>query len=337
MNKIFCLVLCLILSTYISAYEAKIAIPDQQAESRSIAIKTALQEILLKASNNKNILKQADIKKAIKKSANFVQQYRFSREAPENNLFIHITFYQQEIERLVGQNLAPKKVSIPPKEVTTWILLEDQILGMESEWAHHLQQTAQHQKVKLLLPLLDLEDQAMMTYEKLSQFDIEAIKNASIRYQTALILALHLQKKDKIYSANAILISQQNEAGWQKEGTKKEVLNDLFAFIKQQQITNPSITTDFISQGEVKIIINDIIEAKDYFQVQQYFASEPLIISSRIIQMKGTQLVLEIKLQGDLFNLEQQPRFSSLFEKNLDQYRFKQSLPEQKTHEPNPD
>lgn len=305
--------------TELNQYEAKIEIPDQQVESQNKAIQTALKAVLMRTSQNKAILKQAKIKKALKKSRQLVQQYRFLSESQPDSekkvLLMKIAFYPQEIDELIGKKKAViSPPSSPQTSITTWVLFDDVILGNENKLVQKLKYWAKQSHLLLVLPMLDLEDQAMLNSNQLAQFDIQQIKNASVRYKTDLILMLHLQKQADLYFLDAVLLNQQIATSWQEQAEENVIFDYLFQWIKKQKQNKTSIDNTSINQNRYQIVIKNIMSAMDYLRIQNYFSNNTLIESSRLIQMDSQQLIMEIKLAGKLSILQQQPRFNVLFE-----------------------
>ncbi len=191
-------------------YQAKVVVKSQTLAQKNIALKKAMQAVLIKVGGEKSILKNKVIKKAINNHRLYVSQFSYVREqmvklpldeislADEfDALFLLASFDEDKINQLLQQAQLPLWGSLRPK-VLFWLVEEDnfarQIL---SESSHSNAPTIVSNLVKkrglpVILPLMDFTDTTQIAISDLWGRFSSAVIKASARYSSDAVVVIRI-------------------------------------------------------------------------------------------------------------------------------------------------
>ena len=304
-------------------FMAQVAVESQESESRQKAIITALKQVLIKNSQHKNILKRPAIKKALRKSQDYMQQYYYATEpamtaegAPQK--YIYVSFDPSAIKNLIEHDGQKVKPPIKITDIMTWFVVieadqEPYLLGMDDQLLQQFQQSAAPFYLNLLLPLLDLEDQTNISSQAILNLNPRIILNASIRYQAPLNLAIKYQITPELFSIDATILDQYKKHWHYEDKDQATVFKKLNQSIRDYFSKQPSPKNETLNSGVYKIKIDNVKDINAYLRLQNYFSSAPQIAHFKIKEMTGTQVNIEAQLKKDLHDLFAQADFNHYF------------------------
>jgi len=182
----------------------------QDDKERKTAIRTAMEKVLIKVSGRRDVVYAPEVEQALSNAMQHVQQFRYKPlEEPEESAdegavaaeadapVEKVIKYTQQLwvsfdTKAVNQIMLGAGLPIWGHARPTtllWLAVEEQgeryILGgnVNDEMKNGLMQSAEDRGLPLLVPLLDLEDQAAVRITDIWGNCKEVINNASLRYQ----------------------------------------------------------------------------------------------------------------------------------------------------------
>ena len=182
----------------------EVEIADESAEARQDSIARAFHKVLIKLTGNSKIKSHQGVPGLLKKSPDYVSQYRYrveeisgdpqpGAESRQATRYIQIQFDQAAVDRaLADLGIAIWEGTRP--EVLLWLAYTQQgkprLLDAETlpEAIPLLQQAAAGSGIPLQLPLMDLQDQVALSGADVWNADEPAVRQASRRYPHDVIL-----------------------------------------------------------------------------------------------------------------------------------------------------
>ena len=220
----------------IALYEAEVPWSDQDAGDRADAFRQALRQVLLKVTGRRRFADAVPIEALVENAQGFVQQYQLrtvelelgGTSVQEPRLWAR--FDEGAVGRLVREAGLPVW-SRPRPSVLVWISADadGSLLIAGSEGAEGIAQTLQRvaasRGVLLLLPLLDIQDQALGGPPELWVEAEDRIRVASERYEPGSILIGRISR-GVLWEAQWSLLLSGAAQRWKTEGDVFELVVD---------------------------------------------------------------------------------------------------------------
>lgn len=177
---------------------AKIPVSDQSQRTQNSALKSALNEVMVKLSGNKSVLENAGVKAALRTPQAYLRSYRFEYKNGQ-------TLYVAEFDKtkltdlLKRERLALWGERRP--ETLVWLATEtsegERLImdeGHHTAASQRLADTANERGVPLLFPLMDLTDNENISiYDVWGRF-VNTLTRASERYAVDNIIGARIYK-----------------------------------------------------------------------------------------------------------------------------------------------
>ena len=185
-------------------FSEEVEITDESAEARRESIRAAFHKVLIKLTGNSKIKNHEGVPALLKKSSDYVSQYRYrveeigggtaqGDEPRQPTRYIQVQFDRNAVDgALAALGIATWEGTRP--EVILWLAYEQngkpRLLDAETlpEAIPVLQQAAGSSGMPLQLPLMDLQDQAALSGADVWKGNEQAVKQASGRYPHDVIL-----------------------------------------------------------------------------------------------------------------------------------------------------
>ncbi|TDY01604.1 DUF2066 domain-containing protein [Thiohalophilus thiocyanatoxydans] len=179
-------------------YEAEVPVESQSRKVRDVALRVALQQVLVRVTGRRRVLTVTDIEPLLEQAPRHVQQFRYqSREVEgedEPTDVLWVRFDKQAIDRLLHENRLPVWGRTRPATLI-WLVVDDrgdrEILSndMNNRVRRALEQQARLRGVPLHLPLMDLTDRKAISVSDVWGNFEENLLQASERYDAEAVLA----------------------------------------------------------------------------------------------------------------------------------------------------
>jgi hypothetical protein len=195
-------------------YRVLVPVDDQTTESREIGIKIAFSEMLVKLSGNSQILQSPQLKPFLSDPKAYLDSVGFNQlsntEADKNIATgLDVKFDRPSVDKLLKQAQLPIIPAIRPTFLV-WLMVDDIVdgrrvldessaekIGAEDHFFDLLEafnDSMQTRAIPYFLPSYDLEDQLSLSAKDAWAMNIEALNNASKRYEADGWFALRIFK-----------------------------------------------------------------------------------------------------------------------------------------------
>ena len=286
-------------------YQAVVSVSDESAQKRNIALKQALGKVLVKITGDRNINNSMGVTSLLATPGKFVQQYRYRQNS--NNWDQDKSAYKlwvQFDESALDATLKTYGIPIWEKErpsILVWLVHNKDknrsFVGIErgSEYLNILENRASARGVRLLFPLLDLQDNSKISVTDVWGGFTEPILNASKRYQANVVLTSKftqvlptLWESDwSVYFDNQVVnwTSQSDIADIVLEEGIDELVDKLVSRYTQTEGQNTEV---------IQLLVNDINSVDEYAKTFSYLTSIQSVDTVNVKQTTPNYILFEL-------------------------------------------
>jgi hypothetical protein len=211
-------------------YRTDVTVQSRDDSARAEAFRRGLDQVLKRVVRTGD-LASAGVRSLLANPENFVLQFEYIGGAVEGRpIILRVDFDANRIRDMLRKRGIEVWGSERP-EILAWISIEDnqqsQIFSSElmPELDHTLRQLAEENGLPVTVPLGDLTDRQSLTPGDIAIGNWERIRQASIRYETQVILTGRLTRKPEGFEADWRLYPGPTDERWQgKSGDLRETL-----------------------------------------------------------------------------------------------------------------
>lgn len=301
-----------------SLYEAVVAVADRSTGARSAALEQALGEVLVRMTGDRSIASGPDGAALLPQAARYVQQYRYEG-SESSGLRFRVGFDGAALEAaLRAQGVAMWGRDRPP--LLLWLAADDgarrYLLASDPNDALYnaVQAAAQQRGLNVILPLLDLEDQAKVSYSDVWGGFQERVVAASARYQSQVVLTARVQRLGSAaWTSRWTLRMAGQDSSWQSGGPDLQaLLDDGLGQAAQRLAAQLVIPATGLSADALPVVIEDVDTLADYAALENYLTSLAPVRAVQLVSAQGRRLVYQVEVQGGAPALEQATRMGGL-------------------------
>jgi hypothetical protein len=309
-------------------YEADVLVQSQSRSERNQAMSEALAQVFKKVSGRSNTQSLPGIANALKNADRFLQQYLYRGvneaqypipQADANSQLAWFRFDEHAVNKVLRDNSLPVWGRTRPATLV-WLGIEENgsryMLGADSaeQLRDLLEYEAQRQGMALVLPLLDLEDQRILSFADLWGNFQDSILSASRRYQAESVLVgrISLTSSD-IWLGRWTLYESGRSASWQSQGNyADDVLASGVGGAVEALANRYALDDD--NQGVVHLAVTGVSSLQDYARVSSYLNSLELVkdIQPTVISANSARFRLDIR--GNAEGLAQTIRLGNVLQ-----------------------
>lgn len=176
-------------------YQVREPVASQSPQERDRATQAAVQTMVVRLTGNSKAAQGAGLAEVRKDPQKIISQYGYDAGPPQTLL---VDFDPASTDRAVRQAGLPIWGSNRPSILGWWLIDSTEgsnLVGDGQDAAAPLRRAAQHRGLPMQLPLADLSEQGVGTAQHLSANDAGELKQASERYGSDAILAVHAREE----------------------------------------------------------------------------------------------------------------------------------------------
>ena len=293
-------------------FESEVVVRSQAPAVRAAAMKTALEEVLVRVAGQNSVLATEPARALLQKPSRLVQQYRYftvpGSEPPLLKLWVR--FDGDAIRQsLQQQGLAYWGAERP--DTLVWLAVEDRgkryVVSADDESDVHQQivQVARQRGVPILFPLMDIEDQSQARFSDIWGGFFDHVIKASARYNPPAILIGRLNRSPSGgWSARWYMEVAGKASSWSDSQQQLAVLlqqgmDDTADYLASRF----AVTNGNGSANVVSISVAGIRSLADYARINDYLASLTSIMDVQVEQVNGSEVQYSLQLNGGLQDL----------------------------------
>jgi len=298
----------------VALYEAEVRWSDQDAAERAGAFRRALRQVLVKITGLRRFADTARVEALVENAQGLVQEYQMRSvavrlgETSVQEPRLWVRFDEGAVDRLVREAGLPMWSRTRPP-ILAWVVAGngETLLMAGSEGAEGiaeiLRRGAVSRGVKLVLPLLDLEDQAQAGPPELWMEADERIRAASERYQPGSILIGRIDRGVRSEAQWSLLLAGAAQR-WKTEG-------DVFGLVLDEGVQEAidALAAHYASDGSGKegttivVSVSGVHDFMGYARTMRYLESLDEVESIDVLAVVSGRLRLGLKLRTSVAGL----------------------------------
>lgn len=299
-------------------YEAEVQVFSQKRSERSLAMISALAEVLAKVSGRRNAVQVGNVAKAVKRPARFLQQYRYralsdedrqrEREttkpgsAPQMVLFL---FDKSAVDKVLRENDLPVWGATRPATLV-WLAVEDEgrryMVGSNSNESlrKQLQREASRRGLAMLLPLMDLEDQRALSFANVWGGLRDSIDKASLRYRAESVLVGRLYRpRGGEWQGQWTLLEGELLQTWRGVGVlPTKLLDEGVAGAVDFLASRYAPVAGQQQAGFLPVTVTDVRTLDDYARVSRYLLSLQQVSQVHASRVEADRITFDLDVEG---------------------------------------
>ncbi len=292
-------------------YEAEVPVSGQQPTERERALRTALLQVLVKVSGGRAVTQNPGVTKALKTPSQYVQQYRYrivqrdtatSSAQERGSSVLWAQFDREAVNRLLQRHGLPIWGKARPA-ILIWLAVERDgrrvLVGSDdpSTIPSVLEGRAAARGLPLVIPLLDLQDQAGLRVSDVWGEFTDSIVSTSARYQSDVILvARAYELLPGLWEARWRLMLGPRALRW---STQSDVLDialdeglDRAADILAEEFAR---TAQEAGTGALDLVVTEINSLRDYARALRYLGALDMVESVQTTRVQPGQARFRLK------------------------------------------
>ncbi len=294
-------------------YETEVIAKSEQEVDRNVAIKQAMQRVLLRILAGNNVLQDETVNGVLTNATQYVSEYQYSlaETGYQESRLMRVLFN----EELLVSTLRAGKIGlwneIRPRTLV-WLVVEDhgvkQFFDADEmpriEWA--LNKAAKQKKIPVMFPIQDLSEKRTLSIADVLSVYSEHLLEVSVRYEVVSTLAGKIVKQGDCWKAEWTLYFDAKIDQWRGSCSSIDkatlsgfqgVYNRLSAYYAAK----PEAKLKQLSLNQnnsIKMKVSGIKRSSEITQVREYLESLSMIKIVRWVAAKGSNNIYRIFYQG---------------------------------------
>ena len=320
--RLIMLLLCLLVggvsAQQADLYSGEVAVPDESVEARNEALSRILAQVMVRVSGRSDIASGEAARKLLQEAPALAQQFRYrSVPAPADEVapptrYLEARFDPAALQRLMAQYGLPVWTGARPR-VLLWVAREvganrSLLNAAEDVQAREaLQARARARGMPLQLPLLDLQDQSVITAADVWADYEAAIREASSRYpHDAVVTGRLRQQADGHWLADWTLwyAGHQEKFNTQGENRLQALASGVDA--TQERLAVRLASPALVAGDLFRISVEGVHTLADYSVLQSLLGAAPDLGAIDVLEADRDRVLIGIRSARDPDTLVQQ-------------------------------
>jgi hypothetical protein len=267
---------------------------------------------MLKVVGNEALLNATDLSSLEAEANSYVQQYEYLRTnilaqdlTQPDQLALRLKFGANAVNKAIQQLQLPAWDKNRP-DILIWVTVEEgnnvTMVGLETDGLgviKPLSHAAESRGLPLLLPLMDLQDQAAVNAADIRDNNVSKLETASQRYQADVILTASIQQQDTAVIIDWHAAGRDVRESWLTQGSLNDALKQGVGMLADKLALRytQQLNTDQPKQ-RLKLSVSNVVNFADYNRLMQYLEQLDLVTDIQIANLGEQQLDLDIGFQG---------------------------------------
>ncbi|MCH9643443.1 MAG: DUF2066 domain-containing protein [Gammaproteobacteria bacterium] len=290
-------------------YTAELPISDPSYSAVQKVFPVAFANVLVKISGNQQVMTLPQIQNVMSQINQYIQSYSYeSKLDQEGNkqLLVKINFDENGINNLLSQANQPiwtqgrlktlVWLSVDDGQQTPYILS----MGLNNALGQALQADVAQRGLKVLLPVLDLQDQNYINTDTTKAFDQQKLLSAAERYGVKVVLAGDIkQVAPQQWQAQWLLLMNNQPLNWSNQASS---IDDLVAQgvnnLANIMVNQYAISTNNGLQTQVSLEVLNVNSLNEYVALLKYMRHLSAVSKVDVENMANSTVVLNVTTVG---------------------------------------
>jgi len=292
-------------------YEAEVIAQSGSPEDRVLAIKQALQRVLLRILAGDDILQDDMVKAVLANASDYVSEYQYSlAEAEHQNARLLRVLFNESL--LISTFRATTKGlwnEIRPRTLV-WLVVEDQNGAHffdpdkmpEVDWA--LKKASRQKKIPVLMPMQDLTEKRVLSISDVLSAYSEHLLEVSVRYEVVSTLAGKIVKQGRCWKAEWTLYFDAKIQQWRSPCSSiADVTLSGFQGVYSRLSKVYAAKPESSSIDSIILKVSGIKRVTAVGKVRGYLEKLPMIKTATWLATEGNYNLYRIFYQGEALDL----------------------------------
>lgn len=318
-------------------YEAETLVTDQSTESRKAATRACLRVVLVKLTGERNAPRKIVLAPLLNQAEKFVQQYRYKEvqtgtsrpdATPGTELRLVVRFDEETLNKSLRESGIPVWGRERPS-ILVWVVIErdnrrffagsDETPGLPGL----LYQRAEQRGISIILPLMDLEDNAQIQPSDVWGNFKEPVLAASARYNPDVVLTARITSPMEGSWEGRWTAYRDDKAynEWATEADLLEVaVEEGIDGVTDRLAAEFNRASVYTRLGDVELVVGDVNSVAQYAQVINYLKSLTSISQIHVTEVWTGKMKLTLTVHGGELAVVQAISLGSILEpvENID-------------------
>lgn len=291
-------------------YQAQSSVASQSEEDRQRLAPELLKQVVIKVVGDRRAVEQADISALVTDAERYIDQFYYQQipssdgDAAEQQLALTLEFNADGINNALQRIGLPVWDKIRP-ETLFWVAIEyagkQQLIGEgdEDSLLFYIEQAAKKRGIPLLLPLMDLEDQTQLTFNDVATGNNTAVKQASERYGSSVIVSARLRGNEESVEISWQALLGEEVERWSSQGNVKTAIQSGVDEFADRLGRRLNISFSASGNTEMEIHVTGIEDYNGYSRLMDYLGSLQVVSDIKVGSLGGEKLDLVLRIQAE--------------------------------------
>ena len=305
-------------------YQAKVPVMGQTREERLEVYPSALAQVVVKLTGNQAVPEMPQLSGFVAQAVSLVQQFQYEELLTTNPALIEAGYKRQLVVKFDGDAISRALIDaeVPlwgrtRSEVLLWLAVEDRearyLLAANTlaELESHLIEQSARRGLPLILPLMDLEDQARLGFADVWGDFRQNILTASQRYGVdAVLVGRLIRTSGGLWQARWSLHQTAAGGAAESEYWSGDVNDQLEALT-----LGVDGAADYVSQryaqlfsatpaDSILLTVTDIEDLAGYARAMKYLESLDIVTNVEVDKVFADQVLFRLAIRGDASGLK---------------------------------
>ena len=291
-------------------YQAQAPVASQSEEDRQRLAPELLKQVVIKVVGDRHAVGQADISALVTDAERYIDQFYYQQipnpdsDAAEQQLALTLEFNVEGINNALQRIGLPVWDKIRP-ETLFWVAIEyagkQQLIGEgdEDSLLFYIEQAAKKRGIPLLLPLMDLEDQTQLTFNDVATGNNTAVKQASERYGSSVIVSARLRGNEESVEITWQALLGEEVERWSSQGDVKTAIQNGVDEFADRLGRRLNISFSASGNTEMEIHVSGIEDYDGYTRLMDYLGSLQVVSDIKVGSLGSEKLDLVLRIQAE--------------------------------------
>jgi hypothetical protein len=291
-----------------SIYQVEVPVISRAANVRSDAVKTALEQVLIKVSGNSHILETYPrLKTKMAQADDLVQEFAYVTPAQPSTLqpyALSVHFDPEGVDKLL-QDAGSSEWGQTRPMLVVWIAYEganhptEVVSSSENPVQNVFQASAQKRGLPVVFPVMDVTELIQVTSADVLNKNLSVLQPASQRYSGNAILMGHLSQSAAGFTSDWQLVMGNNQWSFTQAGRN---MSDVFSGLINQisdtlakryaAVVTPNV------QAKLTLKVSNLKQQTDLAVLMKYLQQVTAVSDVQLQSVDGDQAVLNVNLHG---------------------------------------
>ncbi|MEZ8632001.1 DUF2066 domain-containing protein [Vibrio lentus] len=300
--------------TQVDIFSAEVAINAENKQPEQVARNTGMEQVLIRATGQTDVASNETIKKAMRKSSQYMSQMSFGESNDQSTL--RMRFNGAQIRSLLTQAQLPYWPDTR-SNILVW-LVEEQNYDKNIVWEHSnsqlaagLQANAKERGLPLTLPVGDFDDITGIATSDLWGSFVSPISKASQRYPVDAVLVIKAQSSGLRWTLydqkpNQLTSAPKSPVSGSVSGNSVTTSKKLVDQISNYYASKSAVTVASESSESILTQFISLNNAQDFFQLESALKRLNSVASLDILKIQNNEVTFRIHLLSTQQEFEQE-------------------------------